>query len=266
MSTRSASNLPSEARIPSDWRAARPREYWRQSMFMRSGYLLLWGHGQVKRLLQVCRCTGQEVVEVIETSRETSNQNQDCIWQQQKTEPQSHVYQPKECGGESWNEHSMLAQNTFSKGTSKRLRSERQFFRQVFRLTVRSVLMPSKKKHSKKEASRRVKVFERFLKYKMIICLNKAKMLKQGREQREDLESTNSTVKGLLEIGTTKRSHHKGYPHGKKHKKLPQIYTQFCLKGKSTAVHQPGENCSLQCMILNKWILHHNPVKSTCSN
>lgn len=58
--------------------------------------------------------------------------------------------------------------------------------------------MPSKKKHSKKEASRRVKVFERFLKYKMIICLNKAKMLKQVREHREDLKSTNSTVKGLL--------------------------------------------------------------------
>ena len=27
--------------------AGRPREYWRLSMFMRSGYLLLWGHGQV---------------------------------------------------------------------------------------------------------------------------------------------------------------------------------------------------------------------------
>ena len=47
LSTRSASNPPSETRIPSDWRAERPREYWRQSMFMRSGYLLLWGHGQV---------------------------------------------------------------------------------------------------------------------------------------------------------------------------------------------------------------------------
>ena len=64
---------------------------------------------------QACRCTGQEVVEVIKTSRETSN-----LAATKKTEPQSHVYQSKECGGESWNEHSMLAQNTFSKGTSKR--------------------------------------------------------------------------------------------------------------------------------------------------